>query len=87
MVATDAGGVADLVPDGGNRKVPPADAGALARALDELLGLCPEEQAALGARNRAMAETYSWTAAVDRLEEVYAESRPLTARRRRRSQS
>jgi L-malate glycosyltransferase len=73
VVATDAGGLADLVPDGGNPKVPPGDATALARALDELLALAPEERAALGARNRALAETYSWKAAVDRMEEVYAE--------------
>jgi L-malate glycosyltransferase len=73
VVATDAGGVAELVPDGGNRKVPPGDPAALARALEELLALAPEERAALGARNRALAETYSWKAAVDRMEEVYAE--------------
>jgi glycosyltransferase involved in cell wall biosynthesis len=84
VVATDAGGVADLVPDGGNRKVPPADAGALAQALDELLALAPEERAALGARNRTLAETYSWKAAVDRMEEVYAE---VMARGRSQSQS
>jgi L-malate glycosyltransferase len=73
VAATDAGGLADLVPDGGNPKVPPGDATALAGALDELLALAPEERAALGARNRALAETYSWKAAVDRMEEVYAE--------------
>lgn len=84
VVATDAGGLAELVPDGGNRKVPPGDAAALARALDEVLALAPEERAALGSRNRALAETYSWTAAVDRMEEVYME---LTARGRSRSQS
>jgi glycosyltransferase involved in cell wall biosynthesis len=73
VVVTDAGGVADLVPDEGNRKVPPGDAPALARALDELLGLGPDEQAAFGARNRTVAETYSWEAAVDRMEAVYAD--------------
>jgi glycosyltransferase involved in cell wall biosynthesis len=73
VVATNAGGLADLVPDDGNRKVPPGDATALARALDELLGLTAEERAALGARNRAVAETYSWEAAVDRLEAVYTD--------------
>jgi glycosyltransferase involved in cell wall biosynthesis len=73
VVATNAGGVAELVPDDGNRKVPPGDAAALARALDELLALSDEESAALGARNRAHAETYSWEAAVDRLEAVYAD--------------
>jgi glycosyltransferase involved in cell wall biosynthesis len=73
VVATDAGGLADLVPDEGNRKVPPGDAPALARALHELLRLGPEERAALGARNRAVAESYSWEAAVDRMEAVYAD--------------
>jgi glycosyltransferase involved in cell wall biosynthesis len=73
VVATDAGGLADLVPDEGNRKVPPADPAALARGLDELLALGPEQRAALGAHNRSVAETYSWTAAVDRLEAVYAD--------------
>lgn len=72
VVATDAGGVAELVPDDGNRKVPPGDAAALARALEELLALGPEQRAALGARNRAVAETYSWKAAIDRLEGIYA---------------
>jgi glycosyltransferase involved in cell wall biosynthesis len=72
VVATNTGGLADLVPDEGGRKVPPRDAVSLARALDELLGLGPEERAALAARNRAVAETYSWEAAVDRMEEVYA---------------
>jgi glycosyltransferase involved in cell wall biosynthesis len=72
VVATNTGGLADLVPDGGGRKVPAGDAEALARALDELLGLGPEEGAALAARNRAVAESYSWEAAVDRIEEVYA---------------
>jgi glycosyltransferase involved in cell wall biosynthesis len=71
VVATNAGGLADLVPDEGNRKVPPGDAGALARALDELLDLNAEERSALGTHNRAVAETYSWDAAVDRLEAVY----------------
>jgi L-malate glycosyltransferase len=71
VVATNAGGLADLVPDTGNRLVPPGDAGALARALDELLGLTAQERTDLGARNRAVAETYSWEAAVDRLEAVY----------------
>jgi glycosyltransferase involved in cell wall biosynthesis len=72
VVATNTGGLADLVPDEGGRKVPPGDAAALGQALDELLGLGPEEQAALAARNRAVAESYSWAAAVDRMEEAYA---------------
>jgi glycosyltransferase involved in cell wall biosynthesis len=72
VVVTDTGGLAELVPDGAGRKVPPGDSPALARALEELLGLEPEELSALGARNRAVAENYPWEAAVDRLEEVYA---------------
>jgi len=46
-------------PNDGNRKVSPGDAAALARALEELLALRPEERATLGARNRALAETYN----------------------------
>jgi glycosyltransferase involved in cell wall biosynthesis len=72
-VVTDAGGVAELVPDAGGRKVPPGDPRALAGAIDELLRLRPAELARLGARNRTAAERYSWEAAVDRLEEVYAQ--------------
>jgi glycosyltransferase involved in cell wall biosynthesis len=72
VVATNAGGVAELVPDDGNRKVPPGDTAALAGALEELLALGPEQRAALGARNRALAETYSWKVAIDRLEAIYA---------------
>jgi L-malate glycosyltransferase len=76
VAATNAGGLAELVPDRGNpgnRKVPPGDAAALARALDELLALGPQAREQLGARNRALAETYSWKAAVDRMEEIYAQ--------------
>jgi glycosyltransferase involved in cell wall biosynthesis len=73
VVVTDTGGLAELVPDEGSRKVAPGDAEALARALDELLGLGRAELAALGAHNRAVAAKYSWDAAVDRMEEVYAD--------------
>jgi glycosyltransferase involved in cell wall biosynthesis len=73
VVVTDSGGLADLVPDEGSRKVAPGDAPALARALDELLGLSRDELAALGAHNREFAAKYSWEAAVDRLEQVYAD--------------
>jgi glycosyltransferase involved in cell wall biosynthesis len=72
VVATDSGGLADLVPDEGNRKVAPGDAPALARALGELLGLRRDDLAALAAHNREFAAKYSWDAAVDRLEQVYA---------------
>lgn len=73
VVVTDAGGLADLVPNEGGRKVAPGDANVLARALDELLALGPERLAALGAHNRAVAENYPWEAAVDRVEDVYAD--------------
>jgi len=84
VVVTETGGLAELVPDGSGRKVPPGDSAALARALDELLGAGPEELAALGAHNRAVAERYTWEAAVDRMEEVYAEVTGLYAPPRRR---
>jgi glycosyltransferase involved in cell wall biosynthesis len=72
VVGTDSGGLADLLPDEGSRKVAPGDAPALARALDELLGLSRDDLAVLAAHNRAFATEFSWEAAVDRLEQVYA---------------
>jgi L-malate glycosyltransferase len=74
VVATEAGGLAHLVPDEGGRRVPPGDAGALAAALRELLvdgGL----RRAMGEHNRAVVEQrYAWSKVVDRLESVYEEA-------------
>ena len=74
VVATNAGGLAHLVPDAGGRKVAPGDAGALAAALQEVLpdlGLRRE----MGAHNRrTVEERYSWRAVVDRLEDAYGEA-------------
>jgi glycosyltransferase involved in cell wall biosynthesis len=74
VVATAAGGLGQLVPDGGGRKVPPGDAPALAAALAELLGDA-ELRRSLGAHNRAVVEQrYDWPRVADRLEQLYAEA-------------
>jgi len=71
VVATNAGGLAHLVPDQGGRKVPPGDAIALAKALIEILA-SPELQHSMGQHNRALVESqYSWERIIDRLEEIY----------------
>jgi glycosyltransferase involved in cell wall biosynthesis len=71
VVATDAGGLRYLVPDGGGRKVPPGDAAALAAALRELLA-DPALRRGMGEHNRRVVEErYAWSRVVDRLEDVY----------------
>jgi glycosyltransferase involved in cell wall biosynthesis len=74
VVATNAGGLGHLVPDGGGRKVAPGDPAALAAALKEVL---PDfdGRRAMGAHNRrTVEERYSWRAIVDRLEGAYSEA-------------
>jgi glycosyltransferase involved in cell wall biosynthesis len=53
VVATDEVGLPELVRPEFGRLVPPGDRGALAGAIAEVLGLAPEERAAMGARGRA----------------------------------
>lgn len=77
IVLTAAGGIQEMMPDNGGRKVPPRDAQALAAALIELLGSA-ELRAEMGRNNRLTVETvYSWERVIDRLEQVYDS---LTAR-------
>jgi glycosyltransferase involved in cell wall biosynthesis len=74
VVATDAGGLRHVVPDEGGRKVPPGDAGALARALREVL-LDADRRRAMGEHNRRVVEErFAWSSVVDRLERLYAEA-------------
>jgi L-malate glycosyltransferase len=74
VVATAAGGLGRLVPDGGGRKVPPGDATALADALAELLGDA-ELRRAMGACNRrAVEEHFAWSRVGERLEGLYEEA-------------
>ncbi len=74
VVATDAGGLGQLIPDGGGRKVPPGDAAALAGALAEVLGDA-DLRRAMGACNReAVEERFAWSRVADRLEELYEEA-------------
>jgi glycosyltransferase involved in cell wall biosynthesis len=74
VVATAAGGLQHLVPDGGGRKVPPGDPAALAGALHELL-IDPALRRSMGERNRAEVEQrFAWSRVGDRLERIYAET-------------
>lgn len=71
VVATNAGGIKEMIPDGGGRKVSPGDAEALADALIEVLQ-SPELQAEMGRCNRRKAEQFfAWERVIDRLEGVY----------------
>lgn len=72
LVVTNTGGLGEWVPEHAGRMVPPGDPGALAQALLELLELPVEPLTQMRRANRRAAESYSWPAAVDRLEEVYA---------------
>lgn len=71
VVATNAGGIKEMIPDCGGRKVPPRDADALAQALIEVVS-SPELQAEMGRCNRQKIEQfYAWDRVIDRLEAVY----------------
>jgi glycosyltransferase involved in cell wall biosynthesis len=84
LVATSVGGLPTLLAGDAGRLVPPADAGALARAIEELVD---DETArlALGARGRSrIVEQYSFDAMMRRIEAIYedvlAERATSTAR-------
>jgi L-malate glycosyltransferase len=71
VVATNAGGLAYLVPDLGGRKVSPGDAKALAEALIEILS-SPKLQQDMGEFNRSLVEeNYSWEQIIEKLESIY----------------
>jgi glycosyltransferase involved in cell wall biosynthesis len=52
VVGSDEVGMPEMVSPEWGRLVPPADAKALAAAIEEMLSLSPEERAAMGARGR-----------------------------------
>ncbi len=65
VIATDHGGAAETVEHGVTGwRVPPGDAGALAAALDRVLGLRPADRQAMGARARASVLAHYTTAAM-----------------------
>lgn len=71
VVATNAGGIKEMIPDGGGRKVLPRDPDALAKALIEVLK-SPQLQEEMGRCNRQRIEQfYAWDRVIDRLEQVY----------------
>jgi len=68
VVATDRGGLGEVVPGEAGIKVAPRDAPALAAALAELLG-DREQAVARGARGRAHVEqTFAWPRVIGALE-------------------
>ena len=74
VVASDVGGVAEVVGDGrSGRLVPPGDPPALAAALREVLS---DEKAwgAMAAAARARAREFGWDAHLDRLETILGEA-------------
>ncbi len=71
VVATAVGGVPGIVEDGvTGRLVPPGDAGALARAIEQLLA-SPEERERLAAAARKVARAHSVARVVAAYEELY----------------
>ena len=84
VVATDVGGVRELVAHGaGGIVVPPGDAAALASALEKYL-TSPDASRAAGSHNRLRASSeFSWRASALRLLDVYR--RVIAARRGERT--
>jgi L-malate glycosyltransferase len=83
VVATDAGGLRYLVPDGGGLKVPPGDATALAGALAKVLS-DPALRRTMGEHNRRVVEErFAWPRVAERLEEIYLEAIAGSVPRRR----
>jgi glycosyltransferase involved in cell wall biosynthesis len=83
VVATDAGGLAHLVPAEGGAKVRAGDAAQLAEALLGLLG-DESRRERCGAANRAYVRaTFGWEHVGDRLESIYRSLAPKPGRVRR----
>lgn len=76
VVATDVGGLPQVIHDGATgRLVPAKDAGALAGAIGDLLA-DPETARALGQRGREMVERdYGWNRTAERFEAAYDRAR------------
>jgi glycosyltransferase involved in cell wall biosynthesis len=74
VVASAVGGIPEMVTDGvEGRLVPPGDPQLLVRAVHQLLADGPLREA-MGAAARARAKSYSLSAVVGRLEDVYREA-------------
>jgi hypothetical protein len=82
-IATRYPGVRAVVDDGETGLLtPPADAPAVAQAIERLLDAGPDGRAAMGAAGRAKAERlWSWPRLLDRMDAAYAEA--IAERRRR----
>lgn len=84
VVATDSGGVRDVVGDAGFL-VPPEDTDALAKGLTGALALSTQDARTLGQRARVrVVERYSLNAAVNRWLDIYSTASNKAAAKRRR---
>ena len=78
VLATDHGASRELLGDDPLALVPPSDSSSLARAVQHIMALSPEERAALGARNCARAERlFSLRAMLSGIERAVALEEPL----------
>jgi phosphatidylinositol alpha-mannosyltransferase len=83
VVASDIPGYREVVRNGvDGLLVPPGDPGALAAALERVLG-DPEEAARLRRAGPARAERYAWRSVVGGVEAAYEDARSSRAARRR----
>ena len=83
IIATDIGGVSEILQDGEQGLlIPPADERALAAALSEMLQDAPRRRA-LGDAGRARAEEFSMEWMIERTESVYRDLYDETTRTRR----
>lgn len=71
VVATAVGGVPDLIDEDGGVLVDPGDERALADAIRSLLG-APDRTRAMGERNAARVQEYTWPRVISRLTDLYA---------------
>jgi glycosyltransferase involved in cell wall biosynthesis len=80
IIASRMGGLPEAVADGETGLlVPPRDEVALAAAVDVLLAN-RDSMTLMGQRARQRSRAFSWSAAADKLDAVYAELRPNTGR-------
>jgi glycosyltransferase involved in cell wall biosynthesis len=74
VVVTSVGSIPDVVSDENGRLVSPGDANELADALAELIA-DPDLTERMGRRNRELVcQQYSWSAAIDEIEDIYLET-------------
>jgi glycosyltransferase involved in cell wall biosynthesis len=75
VIASNVGGIPDLVKDGCNGLlVPPGDSKVLAESILRLIR-CPDEAQQMGQRGKDMCHRYSVDAMIEKLDNLYSELR------------